>query len=121
MRFKPEAHAKIVAICERYGVSYNQAVNIAVDGLTDATMEAIHGHAYELGFQEGVRGARPPARAAGFAEAASLYRIAVPCRNCGQPIELRLDDSTASVAIRALIDSGFQHTPCPSRPTYTAL
>jgi DNA-binding MarR family transcriptional regulator len=53
VRFKPEAQAKIVAFCERYGVNYNQAVNIAVAGLSDAAMETIHSHAYELGFQEG--------------------------------------------------------------------
>jgi len=133
VRFKPKAQAKILAICERTGLSYNQAVNSAVDGLDEAAIDIILARGEELGFQKGVKDARVAERAAGvaeraagvaeraagFAEAAHVFRITVPCRNCGQPIELRRDDAT--VAIRALIAAGFEHTACPGRLKYTAL
>ena len=84
--------------------------------------------AEELGFQKGVKaaraaeqGARVAERAAGFAQAANIFRLTVPCRNCRQPIELRLDDATASGAIGVLIDAGLEHTACPSRLRYTPL
>jgi hypothetical protein len=113
VRFKPEAQAKIVAFCERYGVNYNQAVNIAVAGLSDAAMETIHSHAYELGFQEGVKGARPPARAVGFAEAANIYRLALPCHACGKPIELRTDSEDAQDLLKFCVMMEMDHTACP--------
>jgi hypothetical protein len=126
VRFKPKAQAKILAICESTGLSYNQAVSSAVDGLDEAAIDVILARGEELGFQKGVKDARVAERAAGvaeraagFAEAARVFRITVPCRNCGQPIELRRDDAT--VAIRALIAAGFEHTACPGRLKYTAL
>jgi|HubBroStandDraft_6_1064221.scaffolds.fasta_scaffold304242_2 hypothetical protein len=116
VRFKPETHAKIVAICERTGLSYNQAVNSAVAGLDDAAIGVILARGEELGLQKGAKAARVEARAAGFAEAANVFRITVPCQGCSEPIEVRLDDSTASIAIRALIDAGFGHTACRRAP-----
>jgi hypothetical protein len=73
VRFSPETHAKIVAICERTGLSYNQAVNSAGTGLDEAVIEVILARGEELGFRKGVVAARPPARGDGFAEAANIF------------------------------------------------
>jgi hypothetical protein len=121
VRLTPTADAKVAAIRELQGGSFNQAVNSAIEGLDDASLEAAQARGYETGFKEGVRRARPPARAAGVAEAEAIYRITVPCHKCGQPIELRLDNATASGAISVLIDAGLAHTACPSRLRYTPL
>lgn len=111
VRFSPETHAKIVAICERTGLSYNRAVNIAVDGLDDAALEVIRSHAHELGIQEGVKVERTT-RAAAYAESHAKFWLTLPCPKCGQPIELR---ARSLVAIRAIPDF-WAHEICPSPP-----
>jgi hypothetical protein len=116
VRLTPTADGKVAAIRELQGGSFNQAVNSAIEGLDDAALEAAHARGHETGFQEGVRRARPPARAAGFAEAENIYRLTVPCHKCREPIELRLDDSTARSAIRVLTDAGFGHMICLTQP-----
>ena len=121
MRLKPTADAKIAAIRERLGVSYNQAVNMIVEGFDEAAIEVIRAQGEETGFRKGVETARPPARAAGFTEAANVYRITVPCARCGQPMEFRHDDPSASLAIRVLTERGLVRSSCPSRLKYTAL
>lgn len=128
VRLQPEADAKVAAIRERLGVSFNQGVNIAIAGLDEDAIEAILARGEELGFQKGVKAARvaeQPARvaerAAGFADAANLYRLTVPCHKCGGPMEFRRDDTSASIAIRVLTDRRLVHTTCPSRPRYTPL
>jgi hypothetical protein len=88
VRLKPKPHAKIVAIRERQGVSFNQAVNIAVDGLDDAAMEVIHAHGYEQGFRAGVNHDRAE-RAAAYANSDAKFLLTLPCPKCGQPIESR--------------------------------
>lgn len=120
MRLQPEAGAKVAAIRERLGLSFNQGVNIAIAGLYEAAIEVILARGEELGFQKGVEAARVAERAAGFAEAAQVFRLTVACSRCGQPMDLRRDDSSASVAIRVLADR-LVHTTCPSRPRYTPL
>jgi hypothetical protein len=116
IRFDPKTEAKIVAICERSGCSFNQAVCTAVNGLDDATIEVIHAKALQQGFERGVNAARAPAHAAGFAAGAHLYRLAVPCAKCRVPIEIRHDDSSADSVLRLLIDRGIAHITCPSPP-----
>jgi hypothetical protein len=112
VRLKPKTHAKVVSICERTGLSYNQAVNSAVDGFDEAALDAAFARGQEVGFNKGVMATRAGAHATGFAAAATLFRLTVPCYHCGQPIELRLDDSSARLAIGLLISAGLAHTPC---------
>jgi hypothetical protein len=115
IRFDPETEAKIVAIRERTGCSFNQAVCTAVSGLDDAAIEVIHAKALQQGFERGVNTARAPAHAAGFAAGAHLYRLTVPCANCHEPIEILNDDSSADSVRRVLIEAGIAHTTCPSQ------
>jgi hypothetical protein len=116
VRFKPETHAKIVAICERTGLSYNQAVNSAIDGLDEAAIEVIRARGEELGFRKGVLAARPPARAAGFAAAADVFRLTVPCSICGQPIELRNGSDDARELLKLCVDHDLERFKCPPGP-----
>ena len=121
VRFTPEIHAKVVAISERTGRDHNQAVTSAIDGLDPAVMEIILAHGEELGFRSGAT-VRVPARGAGFAEAGNVFRLTIACHKYGAQIELRLDDSTGSIAIRVLVDAGLARTPrACARPTSTAL
>ena len=112
MRFSPETHAKIVAICERTGLSYNQAVNSAIEGLDQAAIDVILARGEELGFRKGVMAARAPARAAGFAEAANVYRLTVPCHTCGEPIELRTDSEDAQELLKYCVRMKMDHIAC---------
>jgi hypothetical protein len=115
VRLQPGPDAKVAAICEHLDVSFNGGVNIAIDGLDDASLEAIHTHGYEQGYRDGVAAGRAQGRAAGEAEAKRIYRLTVPCANCHEPIEIRHDDSSADSVLRVLIDRGIAHTTCPSQ------
>jgi hypothetical protein len=116
VRFKPEQLAKIAAIRERLGGSFNEAVNVIVDGFDDAAIEVIRARADEDGFRRGVKAARSPAYAAGYAAASNLFRLTLPCSRCGQLIELRVDDTSARAALGVLIGRGMVHNACLSRP-----
>jgi hypothetical protein len=115
VRFKPKAHAKILAICERTGLSYNQAVNIAVDQLDAAAMEVIRAHGNEQGFREGVKAERAE-RAAAYAASAKKFVLTQPCVKCGQPIELGVGNRGAIVYFLEMTKSGLVHVRCPSPP-----
>jgi hypothetical protein len=104
IRFDPETEATIVAIRERTRCSFNHAVSTAVNGFDDAAIEVIHAKALQQGFERGVNAARAPAHAAGFAAVAHLYRLAVPCANCHEPVAIRHDDSIAHFVLSALIE-----------------
>jgi hypothetical protein len=66
-------------------MSFNRAVTIAVDGLDETAMEVIHAH--ELGIQDGVKAAGAE-RAAAYAASVKKFGLILPCRKCGQPVEL---------------------------------
>jgi hypothetical protein len=101
VRFKPKTHAKILATCERTGLSYNQAVNAAVDGLDEAAIDVILARGEELGFRTGVTATR------------EVFRVTVPCSACGQPIELQNGSEDARELLQFCADHEFEHFKCP--------
>jgi hypothetical protein len=115
VRFKPQTHAKILAMCEQTGLSYNQVVNSAVNGLDEAMLAVIRARGEELGYRKGVSDAQAEARAAGFAEAAKLFRLTFPCPKCRHQVALRAGDPLALATIAMLIASGLAHQDgCPT-------
>ncbi|MHB8489354.1 MAG: hypothetical protein ACYDCS_05660 [Candidatus Dormibacteria bacterium] len=117
LRLQPRADAKVAAIRERLAVSFNQAVNVAVDGLDDAELEAIHAHGYQQGYLEGFKAGRAQGRAAGSAEAKRIYCLTFPCPWCGQPVEIRAGDVLARLALMTVVASGLGHQGgCPEPP-----
>ena len=114
VRLQPRPDAKVAAIRERLGVSFNAGVNIAIDGLDDAALEAIHTHGYQQGYREGFNAGHAQGRAAGYAEAKRIYCLTFPCPLCGQPVELRAGDALAALALMTVVASGLGHQDgCP--------
>jgi hypothetical protein len=96
------------------GVSFNGAVNIAVDELDDAAMEMIHAHGHEQGLRLGIERAQVAERAAGYAQAKQAFCLTFPCPCCGQPVELRVGDVFARFVLDTLVASGLGHQDgCP--------
>ena len=121
MRFKLKGYEKIAAISERMGVSFNQAVNIAVDGLDDAAIEMIHAHGHEQGLRLGIERAQAGERAAGYAQAKQTFCLSFPCPFCGQPVEIRAGDVFARLALMTVVASGLGHQDgCPEQPNERA-
>jgi hypothetical protein len=117
VRLHPKAGAKVAAIRERLGVSFNQAVNIAIDGLDDAELEAIHAYGYQQGYLEGFKAGRAQRRAAGYAAAKRTYCLLFLCPWCGQLVELRAGDVLATLALMTVVASGIGHQDgCTSVP-----
>jgi len=117
VRLQPGPAAKVAAIRELLGVSRNQAVNIAIDGLDDAELEAIRAHGYHQGYLEGLREGRAQGRVSGYAEAKRIYCLTLPCPWCGQPVELRAGDVLARLALMTVVASGLGHQDgCPEVP-----
>ena len=117
VRLQPGPDAKVAAIRERLGVSFNGGVNIAIDGLDDAALEAIHTHGYQQGYLEGFKAGRAQGRAAGYAEAKRIYCLTFHCPLCGQPVELRAGDVLARLALMTVVASGLGHQDgCPELP-----
>jgi hypothetical protein len=116
VRLQPEADAKVAAVRERLGVNFNQGVNIAINGLDDAELEAIHAHGYQQGYVEGLKAGRGQGRAAGYGAAKRIYCLMFPCPWCGQPVELRAGDVLARLALMTVVASGLGHQDgCPER------
>ena len=114
VRFKLSGYEKIAALCERMGVSFNQAVNIAVDELDDAAMEIIHAHGHEQGLRLGIERAQAGERAASYAQAKRTFCLSFPCPICGQPVEIRAGDVLARLALMTVVASGLGHQDgCP--------
>jgi hypothetical protein len=118
VRFQPQTHAKIIAICERTGLSFNQAVNSAVNGLDESVIEVILARGDEVGFRRGVAAAQTGARAAGFAEAVNLFRLTFPCAKCGHLVEVRVGGPLAVATLAMLNASCLVHQDgCPAEAT----
>jgi hypothetical protein len=114
VRLQPGPAAKVAAIQERLGGSFNQAVNSAIEGLDDGALEAIHAHGYQQGYREGFKVGRDQGRAAGNAEAKQMYCLSFPCPLCGQPVEIRVGDAFAYFVFQTLGASGLGHQDgCP--------
>ena len=116
VRFKLSGYRKIAAISDRMGVSFNQAVNIAVDELDDAAIEMIHAHGHEQGLRLGIERGQVGERAAGFALAKQTFCLTFRCPLCGQPVELRAGDVLARLALMTVVASGLGHQDgCPEQ------
>ena len=114
VRFTRNGYEKLAAISERMGVSFNRAVNIAVDELDEASMEMIHAHGHEQGFRLGIERAQAGERAAGYTQAKQAFCLSFPCPFCGQPVELRAGDALARLALMTVVASGLGHQDgCP--------
>ena len=114
VRLQPGPDAKVAAICERLDVSFNGGVNIAIDGLDDAALEAIHTHGYQQGYREVLKAGHAQGRAAGNAEAKRMYCLSFPCPFCRQPVEIRVGDAFAYFVLQTLVASGLGHQEgCP--------
>jgi hypothetical protein len=114
VRFTLNGYEKLAAISERMGVSFNRAVNIAVDGLDDAAIEMIHAHAHEQGLRLGIERAQAASRAAGYAQAKLAFCLSFRCPFCGQPVEIRVGDAFAHFVLQTLVASGLGHQGgCP--------
>jgi hypothetical protein len=109
VRFNLNGYEKLAAISERMGVSFNRAVNIAVDGLDDTAMEMIHAHGHEQGLRLGIERAQVGERAAGYAQAKQTFCLSFPCPFCGQPVELRVGGVFARFVLETLVASGLGH------------
>lgn len=117
VRLQPKAAAKVAAVRERLRVNFNQGVNIAIEGLDEAELEAIHAHGYQQGYLEGFKAGRAQGRAAGYAEAKRIYCLTFPCPFCGQPVELRVGEVFARFVLDTLVASGLGHQDgCPEPP-----
>ena len=86
VRFKLKAYEKIRAISKRHGVSFNKAVNIAVDEFDDAAMEQVRAQGDQEGFRRGVEQAHEDARAADHAKLTDIYRADASCPHCAHPL-----------------------------------
>jgi flagellar biosynthesis/type III secretory pathway protein FliH len=114
VRLQPGPDAKVAAICERLDVSFNGGVNIAIDGLDDAELEAIHAHGHQQGYREGFQAGRDQGRADGYAEAKGVYCLTFRCPSCGKPVELRVGDVLARFVLQTLRASDLGHQDgCP--------
>jgi hypothetical protein len=117
VRLQPGPEAKVASIRERLEVSFNGGVNIAIDGLDDAALEAIHAHGYQQGYPEGFKASRDQGRAAGYAEAKRIYCLTFPCPWCGQPVEIRAGDVLAKLALLTVVAADIGHQEgCPTQP-----
>ena len=114
VRLQPAPDAKVAAIRERLGVSFNGGVNIAIEGLDDAALETIHTHGYQQGNRDGFKAGRDQGRAAGYLEAKRMYCLTFRCPLCGEPVEIRAGDVLARLALMTVVASGLGHQDgCP--------